>query len=365
MRFAFATLISLALFSAAPAFAQELVPDTIVTAKARVIEVISREERYVPGTPVQSWYQKIRVEILEGAEAGKEVVVENDYLELLPGEIFYLTHYTSGLDATDYYAVDEPYRLPALGVLFALFVAVVLFFGGKQGLRGLLSLGGSLFFILFLLLPGIVQGYPPVLVSMLVASFIVVLGSYATHGFTKTTSTAVLGMIGTVIITGLLAYVSIALTRLSGFSADETIYLNINSGGSLDVAGLLLSGMLIGTLGVLYDAAIGQSVSVEELASAGSHLSRAEVYRRAVRIGREHIGALVNTLAIAYVGASLPLLLLFYGFGTESIALSLNREIFATELVRAMVGSIGLVLAVPLTTAIAVRFLVKKEEHAT
>jgi uncharacterized membrane protein len=107
----------------------------------------------------------------------------------------------------------------------------------------------------------------------------------------------------------------------------------------------------------LYDAAIGQAVAVEELSSAGAHLSRREVYKRALRIGREHIGALVNTLAIAYVGAALPLLLLFYGFGNGDVLMSLNKEVFATEIVRTIVGSIGLVLAVPITTAIAVRFL--------
>jgi uncharacterized membrane protein len=111
----------------------------------------------------------------------------------------------------------------------------------------------------------------------------------------------------------------------------------------------------------MYDAAIGQAVSVEELHRVAPHISRKTIYARAIRIGREHIGALVNTLAIAYVGASLPLLLLFYA-SAESASVIINREIFATEVVRSLVGSIGLILAVPVTTLISVWMLVKKSD---
>lgn len=355
-----ATLIALALFALPmPLLSQELVEDEMVTMKARVLEVISSEVRAVPGTSVESLFQSLRVRILDGAQAGKEVTVENDFLELREGDVFYLMHTTNSIDGTDHYSVRDPYRLPWLGALFVLFLAVVLFFGGKQGLRGLLALGGGLFFIVFLLLPGILHGYSPVLVSVGVAALIIVLGSYVTHGFTRTTTTAVIGMVATVILTSVLAQLSIVLTRLSGFSEDEAIYLSFNTGGELDLAGLLLGGMIIGALGVLYDAAIGQSVAVEELTTAAPELSRFEIYKRALRIGREHVGALVNTLAIAYVGAALPLLLLFYGFGSESLEIALNREIFATEIVRTLVGSIGIILVVPITTLVATRMLVK------
>ena len=117
---------------------------------------------------------------------------------------------------------------------------------------------------------------------------------------------------------------------------------------------------MIGLLGVLYDVAIGQAISVEELLRIAPHVPKKTIYNRAIRIGREHIGALVNTLAIAYVGASLPLLLLFSQSSTESIWITMNREIFATEIVRTMIGSIGLVLAVPITTVVSVWILTKK-----
>ncbi len=337
--------------------AQELVMDETITMKARVIRVVSQDVVPVEGIGINTTFQTIDVEVLDGPEKGKRVSVENDYLMLEEGDVFYLTHTQNALDGADYYAVSEPYRLPVLIGLMIVFVFVVVIFGGMQGVRGLLSLVGSLFFIAFLLLPGILNGYPPILVAVGVASIIIVGASYITHGFTRTTSVAVLGMIVTVVCTGLLAYFAIPLAQLSGYASEETMYLNMNTQGSLNFAGLLIGSIIIGTLGVLYDAAIGQAVAVEELSAAGGHLSRRHIYLRALRIGREHIGALVNTLAIAYVGAALPLLLLFYGFGSGDILMTLNKEVFATEIVRTIVGSIGIVLAVPITTAIAVRFL--------
>jgi len=327
--------------------------------KAVVLEILSEERREIPGTETVTSYQTLRAKVLQGEKKGDEVVIENDYLNLKEGERFYLLHTVDAIDKTSRYAVAGPYRLPMLVLLAVLFLVVLAAFGGMQGIRGLVALMASLFFIMYALLPALLQGYSPVLVAMGVASLIIIVGSYITHGVNRTTSAAVLGMVCTIFVTGALAYVAVDLTRLTGFESDEAVYLNFSTRGAIDFAGLLLGGILIGLLGVLYDVAIGQAVSVEELARAGAHLDRRTIYARAVRIGREHIGALVNTLAIAYVGASLPLLLLFYSSDTGTLAL-MNQEIFATEIVRTMVGSIGLVLAVPITTLIAVFLLVKK-----
>lgn len=345
------------------AFAQaELVPDQVTTMKAVVLEVTSQEVKNVPGTTVKSNYQTIVVKILDGAEQGKEVTVENDYIGLKVGDNFYLMHTVDKLSGYDAYAVSDPYRLPWVYGLVSLFVLCVIIFGGKQGFRGLLALALSFVFIGYLLFPGILHGVSPVLMSIGVASVMVVLGSYITHGFNKITTSAVIGMVVTIIFTGLLAYISIHGAKLTGFSSDESVYLNMNTNGSIDFAGLLLGGILIGLLGVLYDAAIGQAVAVDELHQVGPHLPRSIIFKRALRIGREHIGTLVNILAIAYVGASLPLLLLFYQSGAD-FGLTMNREIFATEIVRTMVGSIGLILAVPLTTLIAVWMLMKVQKN--
>jgi uncharacterized membrane protein len=159
-------------------------------------------------------------------------------------------------------------------------------------------------------------------------------------------------MIATVLITGIGAYYVVHAAHLSGYNSEEDVYLNFNSKGTIDLVGLLFGGIMIGLLGVLYDIAIGQAIAVEELFRAGVHMTRRQIYRRAIRIGREHIGALVNTLAIAYVGAALPLLLIVQD-SSYGIAYAINNEIFATEIVRILIGSIGLILAVPVTTLLA------------
>jgi uncharacterized membrane protein len=337
--------------------AQTLVSDTVVTVKAEVVEVMGEMSGTLPGTDVSHTTQIIRAKLLEGDEMGKVVTFDNDYLMLKVGEVFYARHTTNDIDGTDYWAVYEPYRLPVLWFVGFLFLACLIAFGGKQGVRGLLALVASLFFIGYLLLPGILSGYSPVLLSIAISSLIIVAGSYMTHGINRTTSAAVVGMLITIVLTGLLAYGAVHWGHFSGYTTDESTYLNFNTAGTIDFVGLLLGSLMIGLLGVLYDAAIGQAVAIDELARAAAHYSPKQLLARGLRIGREHIGALVNTLAIAYVGASLPLLLLFKLTSTQSIWITLNSELFATEIVRTLVGSIGLILAVPITTAVAVHML--------
>ena len=343
------------------AHAQQLVPEQITTMKAVVLQVTSQTSEDVAGTGASSTVQMLNVKILDGAEQGKVLTVQNDYTIFKVGDVLYLTHDVDKLEGMDMYAVADAYRLPWLYGLVGLFIVCVLIFGGKQGFRGLIALALSFLAIAYLLFPGILHGFSPVLMSIGIASVMIILGSYITHGFNKVTTSAVIGMVATIIVTGILAYISIHGAKLTGFASEESVYLNMDTGGSINFAGLLLGGIIIGLLGVLYDAAIGQAVAVDELHHVGPHLPRSVIFKRALRIGREHIGALVNILAIAYVGASLPLLLLFYQSGAD-FSLTINREIFATEIVRTMVGSIGLILTVPLTTLIAVFLLMKKKE---
>jgi len=349
-----------------PAHAQaELVPDTITIERARVIEMRDQYEAVIPGTDTLSKTQTLTAEVLGGPNKGQVVTFQNDYTQLEKGDVFFIRHQSNPLDGTNYWVVSDPYRLNILLILAVAFLALLFIFGGFQGLRGLASLLGSLVLILYVLLPGILGGYSPVLVSVGVASLIIIVGSYITHGFNKTTTAAVLGMIGTVAITGLTAYWAVHAGHLSGYTADENVYLNFDTRGSIDMVGLLFGGIMIGLLGVLYDIAIGQAITVEELFRAGKHMTKLEVYRRAIRVGREHIGALVNTLAIAYVGVSLPLLLLIQHSSTMSLASIINSEVFATEIVRIIVGSIGLILAVPVTTLIATYTLSKQHGAPT
>lgn len=349
------------LFAFSFVYAQEptLLQDKVSVVKAKVIEVTQEERKNVPGTDMEALYQSLKVEILEGEKKGQVITLNDDYLRLKAGDIFLLRDTIRAEDNVQVYSVSDSYRLPTLMLFAIIFIVLVILIGGIQGIRGLISLAGSLLLILYVLIPGILGGHSPILMSVAVSSLIIILGSYITHGFNKTTSSAVFGMIVTILITGILAYWSVHSAQLTGFESDEAVYLNFSTRGSIDIVGILLSGIMIGLLGVLYDVAIGQAISVEELHKIAPHVPRRKIYLRALRMGREHIGALVNTLAIAYVGASLPLLLLFSMSETASFTV-LNREIFATEIVRTLIGSIGLVLAVPITTLISVWFLIRK-----
>jgi len=356
----FIIIAALFLLSTTTAFAAE---SYVVTELAEVIAITEEREGVVPGTDVSATYQTLRAKILEGVNEGSIVTVENDYLTLKVGDKFYAEHRVDPTVSLDRYTVVEPYRLPGIATLLVLFVLCAWLVGGKQGVRGLVALAVSFAFISYLLLPGILAGINALFVAFGVASLIIILGSYITHGFNRVTTAAVIGMVATIGITALLAALAIEITHLSGFTSEEAVYLNLDTEGAIDFKGLLLGAMLIAILGVLYDAAIGQAVAVDELTQSAPRSSRTEVFKRAMRIGKEHIGALVNTLAIAYVGVALPLLLLFSSLNSDaSLLTTLNREVFAEEIVRMAVGAIGIMLTVPVTTGVAVWTLIRPEQ---
>lgn len=343
-------------------------PQTYV-ARAVVLKVVSNILTSVPDTSPETYAEIVQARVVTGAEHGKLIEFEDDYTQgdsqkVSQGDEIYVERWTNDSEPNvttyQYSSIDHD-RLPIVILFITLFLGCIVFLGGKQGIRGLVALGGGMCLIVFVLLPGILHGYSPVLLSILVASLIASVGAYITHGFSKMTSSAVVGMIVTIVIAALLSEIAVHFGYLSGIT-DENTYNMLQSpyGGVFDFQGLLLGGIIIGLLGVLYDAAIGQAVAVEELTRAGPHLPRGVIYARAFRIGREHIGALVNTLILAYVGVSLPIMLTFYESGFGGWTPPLNWEFIATEIIRTSVGAIGLMLTIPITTAAAVWVLVKE-----
>ncbi len=332
--------------------AQELHQDLQGIWRAEVVEIESARREAVPGTGLIVPIQTIRAKILEGERSGEVVTLKNDYLQLKVGQKFFM-NYLITVEGYELFEVRDVDRRSALGLLALIFAGAVLVFSGKQGLRSLLSLGLSLSTVIFVLLPLLVKGYPPVLSSVLVGSAILFFAIFFTHGWNRESAVALLGTTTAVVLTGLISYLAIKLAVLSGFFSDETVYLNLGTAGTLNFEGLLLGGIIIGVLGVLDDIAITQSAIVAELKSASSDLSAKEIYKRAMRVGREHVSALVNTLVLAYTGVSLPLLL-WFSRSESSFSYIVNNEIFATEIVRTIVGSIGLILTVPITTLLAV-----------
>jgi len=346
------------------------VEDKVEIIKAKVLSVQSVETHQMIGLNMENTYQTLLVEILDGTKKGQTLTIKNDYILLDEGDRFFLRHSVDGMTGIEMYAVRDIDRGGVILMFILLFILTVIVFSGKQGLRSILSLCGSFFVILYLLIPNLIAGYPPVLTSIIIAGLILFIAIFLTHGFNRESFVAFLGTTLAVALTGVLASLGVKMARLSGLASDEAVYLNFNTSGTLDFSGLLLGGIMIGVLGILDDIAITQSAVVSELQKSNSKLSRRDIYNKALRVGREHVGALVNTLALAYTGAALPLLLLF-STSESSILSILNQEIFATEIIRTVSGSIGLILTVPITTLIAVYLLkgykgdskIAKKEH--
>ncbi|HOC21160.1 MAG TPA: YibE/F family protein [Anaerolineae bacterium] len=242
-------------------------------------------------------------------------------------------------------------RLTPLALLAALFVAVTLGVGRGQGLRALLGLLLSLAAIGGFILPQLLAGRAPLLVTFVGMGALMAVTLYLIQGWNIRTHTAFLALLGCLSVTALLALLWVEVSALTGFGSEETLYLQA-TGITLDMQGLLLAGIVIGASGVLDDVVLAQAVSVYEIAEANPALTVREIFRRGMKIGNAHLASMVNTLVLAYASTALPLIILFALY-TEPWYLTLNREFIAEEVVRTLVGSLGLLLAVPLTTAIA------------
>ncbi|MFI7156026.1 YibE/F family protein [Micromonospora chalcea] len=249
------------------------------------------------------------------------------------------------------YNIAEHQRGTPLIWLLVLFAAAIVAFGRWRALAALGGLAASFAILLGFVLPGIGGGQPPLLVAIVGAALIMFVVLYLTHGITAQTSVAVLGTLGSLVITGVLGLLATSATHLTGFGSEDATTLSMFQ-GDVDLHGLLLAGIIIGSLGVLDDVTVTQAATVTELAHANPGLSRRQLYRAATRVGRAHIASTVNTIVLAYAGASLPLLLLLVA-DSRPVSQILTSEFLAQEIVRSAVATLGLIAAVPLTTALA------------
>lgn len=262
---------------------------------------------------------------------------------------------------TDYYVTDFV-RSGYLYWLAFVFSALIIIIGKKKGIKSLVSLVVSFFIIVKFIVPRIVAGASPLTVGVLGALIILAVIIYLTEGFNRKSHIAVLSVFCSLVITFVLSWFFTHLTRLTGMAQEDTVFLLGANGGALDFRGLLLTGILIGTVGVLDDVIVGQVEAVRQLWKANPALHAREVYRAAYEVGNTHLGAIVNTLFLTYAGASLPLLLLFHfnPIGDVSFSQVINNELIATEIVRTLVGSIGVALSMPISTFLAVVFFKRK-----
>jgi len=338
-------------------YGQELHQDLQGFWRAEVLRIVSEKDTTIPGTQTPVLIQEVEARILEGERESETIILENDFQPLKPGDKFFV-NYLVTIDGQEIFSVKDIDRRGVLFFFTILFGLTILIFGGWQGFRALIGLFGTFLVIIYVLLPLLLKGYPPVLTSTLIATAVLFLAIYFTHGFNRESSVAFIGTVIAVCLTSVLAFIAVKTSKLTGFASDEAVFLNFATFGELNLSGLVLGGIIVGVLGVLDDIAITQSAVVSELYRSAPHLSKREVYKKALRVGREHAGALVNTLALAYAGAALPLLLLFSA-SQVSFLMVINQEALATEILRTIVGSIGLILTIPITTLLAVFALEK------
>jgi uncharacterized membrane protein len=253
-------------------------------------------------------------------------------------------------------------RSTPLLLLLLVFVAAIVVLGRWRGVGALAGLALSLVVIVAFILPALLEGSNAVAVALVASGLIAFVALFLAHGFNLATAAALLASIASLALTAVLAWLFVVTSKLTGL-ADETVGYLGALGSDINPQGLLLAGVVIGSLGVLDDVTVTQVSAVWELKHAKPDADFTDLYNRAVRIGRDHISSTVNTLFLAYAGASLPLMLLFSEAG-QSLSSVATREIVAVEVVRALVGSIGLVASVPISTALAAATLASRSRPA-
>jgi uncharacterized membrane protein len=328
--------------------------------KGKVTEVKAKDE--VQNSHLSQINETLQVTLLNGSEKDKSVEVDyQDTLtnpklqEIKTNDIVVIgklksVEGESSPNGLTYVLVDR-YRLPVLAYAGILFLILAVIFGRLRGLTSIIGLGVSVMILLTFVTPNILAGKNPVLVTLVGAGIIALVSMFLAHGFKKR---AVLAVVSTILALALaegLGYGLIFAAKLLGNGSEASFFLQAGYFGAINLQGLLLGGIIIGTLGILNDITIAQSATVEELHLTNPKLSFKELYIKGSSVGREHIASLINTLVLVYVGASLPLFLLFTING-QQLWTVLNSSTIAEEIVRTLVGSISLIIAVPIATAL-------------
>ena len=338
--------------------------------KARITRITNQGEQ-VGLDGVKSYLQSYRLKTLDGKWKNKEINITNSEFNTTGldafkiGDSLIVAHNLDEAGKDQFYVVDYV-RENAIYILGFLFIGLVILIGRGKGVKALISLAVSFLVIIWFILPQIIHGGDPVLISVIGAIIITVTSLYITYGFKYFTHIGVASMGLSLIITVAITAIFTEATKLTGNVDEQSTLLTQMLGANFNVKGLLLAAFIIGAIGVLDDVVINQISLIEELHRTDRNMSWQKLFQRGLKVGVDHISAIVNTLFLAYVGASLPLLLLFSADQTSKYDFStvINLEVIATEIVRTLTGSLGLILAVPISTLIAAIFIPKYfKEH--
>ncbi|HQV64101.1 MAG TPA: YibE/F family protein [Anaerolineales bacterium] len=334
------------------------------TVRAQVTQIIEEGEIDMGGR--MQTYQIARVNILDGEYAG--IIMEIDYgkrqirsddYDLSVGDKVVVSISKTPENVINAYFVDFVRTTPILW-LTGIFAVSIILISRWKGVRALLSTVFSLYIIIGYIIPHILVGEDPLTVSIIGSIILLGVTLYLTYGWTLKTHSAVISMILVLLLTGTLSALFVLFTKLNGTGDENVMFLMQLMETPINLRGLLLGGMIIGALGVLDDLVTTQASAVFELHHANPNFKFRDLFNSAMRIGQDHVAATVNTLVLAYAGASLPMLLMF-SLARGDYGYLINFSFIAEEIVRTLVGSLGLIAAVPLTTAIAIFFATRAE----
>lgn len=326
--------------------------------KAKVVSIEKEGTRDIGGT--KNLFQQIKLQIISGTEKDKQISLEYGGTRTLypsqkvrAGDTVILTKVNQG--NSPQYIITDKYRTPWILSLLGLFCIIVIAISGRKGIGALVGMGISLGVIMFFIIPQILSGNDPLFISLIGSLFILFTTIYLAHGFSERTTIAVGSTFLSLSITAVLAITFVKLLHLSGLGSEDA-YSLAQGFSTINFQGLLLGGIIIGSLGALDDVTTTQCTTIYELAKSNPKATMESLIKQGLIIGKEHIASLVNTLVLAYAGASIGVFIFLHlsiQQGTQPLWVTVNSEVLVEEIVRSLAGSIGLILAVPLTTIIA------------
>ena len=325
--------------------------------RADVVSSVTQECSFSqPDNPIDC--RLLNLDILEGPDAGTTLALPEINLQIQRG----IPEFDEGdtiilgfAEQTNTYFYQDVERSNILIILAVIFVVIVVAFARVRGVLALLAMATTVVVLIGFVAPSVLDGNDPIAVAVVAAVIIAFVSLFLTHGVTPTTAVALAGTLSALALTLVLSWIFFGLAQFSGFADTEALLLPVLA-QDLRVSSLLLGGAVIGALGALDDVTVTQVATVAELRRQNASMPASELIASGIRIGRDHIAATVNTLLLAYAGASLPVLLLFAA-SDQSLGIVANSEVIAVEIARTLAGSIGLIAAVPLTTGLAAAVL--------
>lgn len=326
---------------------------SLVEYKAKVLQKISAYKSDVDGIK----YQKIKVKVIDSGDY-KDKEYEAEYIlqildsaenkELEVGTVVYVS-FDNAIPDVQRVIVKDIYRIPYLILIVMIFLAIIVAIGGKKGIKTIVSLGITFLAIFYILIPSIINGYSAILMSIVICVIISMINLPLVGGFNKKSLVSILGTVSGVIVAGVLALIISHVSRITGLSnEDAQMLIYMSNGTSIDVYGLFFAGIIIGSVGATMDIAMSIASTMNELRVTSKNISKKELIKSGLNVGKDSMGTMANTLILAYVGESLILIILFILNNSNLISV-VNSDFIASEILRSLCGIIGMISAIPIT----------------